>query len=264
MAQGFSIPLPQRLLDSSGAVAVGWKIFYTNAGLGTPVNTYSNPGLTSLNANPVVTDSAGYFRAFVGEAVIVDIEVKNASDVSQFTLLSVEAMPDTTGSSPSVTAVPTGGVIAWTTTAAPTGFLLCDGSAVSRVTFATLNTLLSAAGYPYGNGDGATTFNVPNLVGMFPFGKTAAGTGSTLGGTFGTLNHDHTGPSHQHDVVLQRGGWAGANAIPSVTNRIVLGDGATAFFQPVGDQTVGSSFSGTGNTSTNNPPARVLTFIIKT
>lgn len=264
MAQGFAILMPQRLFESDGSPAVGWKIFYTNAGLGTPVTTYSNPGLTSANTNPVVTDSAGYFRAFVAEAVIVDIVVKNASDVSQFTLESVEAMPDTSGSSPSVTAVPTGGVIAWTTTTAPTGFLLCDGSAVSRVTFATLNTLLSAAGYPFGNGDGVTTFNVPDMRGYFPFGKTAAGTGSTLGGTFGTLDHTHTGPSHTHTVVSPRDGWGGTLNVTGHAGRILTGTGGVNVTEADADQTLTTAAGGTGATSSANPPARTLTFIIKT
>jgi microcystin-dependent protein len=50
---------------------------------------------------------------------------------------------------------------------APTGFLLCDGSAVSRTTYADLFALISTA---YGVGDGLTTFNVPNLAGRFPLG----------------------------------------------------------------------------------------------
>lgn len=44
----------------------------------------------------------------------------------------------------------------------PTGFLLCDGSAVSRVTYI---TLFGVIGTRWGTGNGATTFNVPNLVG---------------------------------------------------------------------------------------------------
>jgi microcystin-dependent protein len=56
-------------------------------------------------------------------------------------------------------------------TAAPTGWLLCDGSAVSRTTYADLFTLI---GITYGAGDGTTTFNVPNLKGRFPLGYAAS------------------------------------------------------------------------------------------
>ncbi len=50
---------------------------------------------------------------------------------------------------------------------APKGWLLCDGSAVSRTTYAKLFEVLGTA---YGAGDGSTTFNVPNFSGRFPIG----------------------------------------------------------------------------------------------
>jgi microcystin-dependent protein len=57
---------------------------------------------------------------------------------------------------------------------APTGFLLCDGAAVSRTTYADLFALI---GTTYGAGDGSTTFNVPDLRGRFAIG---AGTGQKV------------------------------------------------------------------------------------
>jgi microcystin-dependent protein len=269
VAQGFLIPLPQVLWDNVlHEPANGWKLYYTHAGLGTPVTTYSDATLLSANTNPVIT-SAGTWRAFVAEAVIVDIEVKNAAGVSQFTVLSVEAMPDTAGNSPSVTAVPSGGILAWSTSSAPTGFLLCNGAAVNRSTYSTLNTLLSAAGYPFGNGDGVTTFNVPDLRGRFPLGVAASGTGSTLGGTFGSIDHTHTGPSHTHVVTVPRDGWGEVLNTPAASGRINTGyaSGAGEFasaYQATADQAVTSAAGGTGNTGTANPPAIALWFIIKT
>jgi microcystin-dependent protein len=53
------------------------------------------------------------------------------------------------------------------TTTAPQGWLICDGSAVSRETYANLYT---AIGVTYGNGDGTTTFNLPDLRGRTPIG----------------------------------------------------------------------------------------------
>ncbi len=55
----------------------------------------------------------------------------------------------------------------WSTGSAPSGYLLCDGSAVSRTTY---NTLYSTIGTTYGAGDGSTTFNVPSLGGRIPIG----------------------------------------------------------------------------------------------
>ena len=55
--------------------------------------------------------------------------------------------------------VPTGTVISSANSTTPSGYLYCNGSAVSRTTYA---NLFSAIGTTYGTGDGSTTFNLPN------------------------------------------------------------------------------------------------------
>lgn len=50
-----------RVTDSSGVPLSGAELFVYEAGTSTPINTYSDTGLSSANANPVVSDSAGYF-----------------------------------------------------------------------------------------------------------------------------------------------------------------------------------------------------------
>ena len=67
-------------------------------------------------------------------------------------------------------AIPSGLIMPFGNTTAPTGFVACDGSAISRTTFADLFT---AIGTVWGVGDGGTTFNVPDLRGGF-----VRGTGS--------------------------------------------------------------------------------------
>ncbi len=100
------------------------------------------------------------------------------------------------------------GEVWWTSDdSVPAGSLSADGSAVSRTTYADLNALYSAAGYPYGNGDGSTTFNLPDLDGRSPIGE---GTGDATNATAWTLgekggDETHTlteseMPSHTHSV----------------------------------------------------------------
>lgn len=83
-----------------------------------------------------------------------------------------------------LTAAPPGAVTAYAGASAPDGWLMCDGSAVSRATYA---DLFAVSGVLYGSGDGSTTFNLPDLRQRFPLGKAVSGTGSTLGGTGGSF-----------------------------------------------------------------------------
>lgn len=57
--------------------------------------------------------------------------------------------------------MPTGVILPFTGQTAPKGFLICDGSAISRKTYASLFAIISTT---YGSGDGSTTFNIPNYT----------------------------------------------------------------------------------------------------
>lgn len=85
-------------------------------------------------------------------------------------------------------AVPSGVVQAYLGTSAPTGWLFCDGAAISRTTY---SALFSLFGTRYGSGDGSTTFNLPDLRSRFIRG--AAATNSLSGSTSGADSHTHTG-----------------------------------------------------------------------
>ena len=67
----------------------------------------------------------------------------------------------------------------WGKATAPAGYLLCDGAAVSRSTYADLFAVISTT---YGAGDSSTTFNVPDLQGKFPRGKSGTTNLATTGG----------------------------------------------------------------------------------
>lgn len=86
--------------------------------------------------------------------------------------------------------VPVGSMLFTALAAAPAGYLLCDGSAVSRTTYADLFAAISTQ---FGVGNGSTTFNVPNLKGRFIAGIDTGQTEfNTRGKTGGAKTHQHT------------------------------------------------------------------------
>ncbi|TAL57813.1 MAG: tail fiber protein [Bacteroidetes bacterium] len=80
---------------------------------------------------------------------------------------------DVSGNASWQTLVPSGTILIYAGATVPTGYLLCDGSQVSRTTYA---NLYSALGDAWGNGDGSTTFHIPDMRGVFPRGVSAAST----------------------------------------------------------------------------------------
>jgi len=77
--------------------------------------------------------------------------------------------------------IPIGGILIYGGAGAPTGFVLCDGAAISRTTF---SALFAVIGTQYGVGDGSTTFNVPDFRTneSFPRGALNDGARGTEGG----------------------------------------------------------------------------------
>lgn len=92
-------------------------------------------------------------------------------------------------------AVPSGAVFWFGASSAPTGYLECDGTAVSRTTY---STLFAVVGTVFGVGDGSTTFNLPDLRGEFVRGWDN-GKGTDSGRTFGSTQADEF-KSHKHDM----------------------------------------------------------------
>ena len=93
---------------------------------------------------------------------------------------------------------PVGTVITYAGSSAPTGYLICNGTAISRTTYAALFAII---GTTYGAGDGSSTFNLPNLQEKFIVGS-SSNTGYNLADTGGaaevTLSVNQI-PSHTHN-----------------------------------------------------------------
>ncbi len=150
-------------------------------------------------------------------------------------------------------AVPTGTISLFSTNSAPTGYLLCDGTAVSRTTYSALYAVI---GTTYGVGDNSTTFNLPNLKGRVPVGRDSAQTEfDTLGETGGAKTHTLTineMPSHNHDL--------------SPGQVVGTGSGGNSAYSPLGNNpqaNTGITYTGGGQAHNNLQPYIVLNYIIK-
>jgi len=89
--------------------------------------------------------------------------------------------------------VPAGSIQMWATATAPSGYVICNGTAISRTLY---STLYGVIGTTFGVGDGSTTFNVPNYQGVMPIGSNGTyALASTGGSTTITTNNL---PSHTH------------------------------------------------------------------
>lgn len=182
---------------------------------------------------------------------------------------------------------PTGAIVMYGGSTAPSGWLLCDGSAVSRTTYANLFAVIGTA---FGVGDNSTTFNLPDLRERFPLGWKAAGAvGGTLGAAGGTLSHTHdshsftqpsshshsggavgTGGAHTHNVPQTSGtaldvGGTGSNAARYAHTHTAdsAGDHSHTFTQPSSHTHSGGAVSPTTH-SAQDPPFQVVNFIIRT
>lgn len=88
--------------------------------------------------------------------------------------------------------ISTGFVLPFAANSAPDGYILCNGAAVSRTTYA---TLFAAIGTLYGAGNGSTTFNLPNLTDRVIQGSATSGAYRAAGlpnitGSFGSVPYD--------------------------------------------------------------------------
>lgn len=131
-------------------------------------------------------------------------------------------------------------------------WLNCDGSAVSRTTYASLFT---AIGTTFGVGDGSTTFNIPNLQRRVIVGSGGSGTG-TLANTVGA-----TGGAETH--TLTRLEIPPLRAVV-ITNRNTTGGGSDTIVYKSGGSTDDTLINADGGSAHNNiQPSIVLYALIK-
>jgi len=144
------------------------------------------------------------------------------------------------------TAVPIGGCIPYGGAGAPSGFVLCDGAAISRAAFANLFAIIGTA---YGVGDGSTTFNVPDMRTSNSFARGAINDGGrgTTGGAASITQTIAQMPAHLH----------------SVDGSSTLGAGANFAVGDVFAATRDTNSTGGGASMENQPPFVDFNWIIK-
>ena len=171
---------------------------------------------------------------------------------------------------------PIGSIIPYGGTTAPSGWLICNGMAVSRTTYA---DLFDAIGTTFGSGDGSTTFNIPDL-------RNRAVMGAGTNGALGESQNDTTAKNglsgatssaggHSHSVLAYTGAKAAiANIYPktvigsnmesytgSYVENAEYGGTSRAYIKSAGDHTHPVSIS--SNDSETRPKNVRVNYIIK-
>lgn len=149
--------------------------------------------------------------------------------------------------------IPTGLILPYAGSSAPTGYLFADGSTISQATYAALYAVI---GHTYGADPGGGNFILPNLKGRVPVGKSTDIEFDTLGETGGAKTHTLTEseiPAHNHNISLV------GNTIADNGNYITPRPAAgSASGNKLTDNTGG------GGAHNNLQPYITLNYIIKT
>lgn len=201
------------------------------------------PAKLNLAAAPTVALAEGEVNATaIAGGAVTDAKLASTLNLSSKTVTL-----------PSAIALPAGAVMAFGMNSAPSGWLAANGSAVSRSTYA---SLFSAIGTTHGAGDGSTTFNLPDLRGIFVRGSgSQTVSGTTYSGTFAGKQRDAF-QEHRHSQVPSSTGSGGAG---------VSGTGSSLIGNVTGTavEVTGSGF-GVPRTDAETRPANIaLLYCIK-
>ena len=135
----------------------------------------------------------------------------SATNELQTLSLAGNTLSISNGNSVNLGVIPSGCIMSFAGVATPGGWLICDGSAVSRTTY---SNLYASIGNAYGSGDGSTTFNLPDMRGRFLRGvdgvagndpdkttRIASNSGGNIGNNIGSLQSD-TIQAHNHNLLI--------------------------------------------------------------
>jgi microcystin-dependent protein len=180
--------------------------------------------------------------------------------------------PNYTVNSPIVSGIPVGTILPFAGSTVPAGYLICDGAQINRITYA---NLFSVIGSSWGNGNGTTTFHVPDFRGRFMRGqnagsgqdpdaatRTAINTGGNTGDNVGTVQSGGLS-SHNHNLTIL-GGCSGNNAASSVSYLSGSNNGGTLWStSPCGNPTNNTVSIASSGGSETRPSNVSVKYIIK-
>ena len=151
-----------------------------------------------------------------------------------------------------ISGVPSGAVMHFAMTSAPSGWLAANGSAVSRTTYA---ALFAASGVTFGAGDGSTTFNLPDLRGEFVRGHDN-GRGIDSGRVFGSAQADAF-QGHWHGIENSVYGQAGSDGGGGAGSGNIRIDGSPATPYPYATYVTTDGVNGTPRTAAETRPRNI-------
>ena len=229
--------------------------------------TFSDPadGSTIIANNSTYGVSGGDGKLKVKDAGITATQL--ATDAVVETRIQDGAVTSSKLAASAIsTIMPTASIMPYAGSSAPTGYLLCDGAAISRSTYATLYALLGGAASPYGQGDGSTTFNIPDLRGRVIAGHGGtllSGSADAIGATNAHSTKTHTlsiaeMPAHTHGLSTATGNNNQTGVAGNAPKGTDLGS------PTVGTYSGGAISTGGGGAHNNVQPTIILNYIIKT
>ena len=151
--------------------------------------------------------------------------------------------------------LPIGSTLEWFSTTIPDNWLVCDGSAVSRTTY---SDLFAVIGTTFGEGDGSTTFNLPNTKGRTIVGLNADDADfNTIGKTLGEKTHTLTVaemPKHNHTSPI--------DSFVNSDSQTNVKSGGHVSYKAQGEN-FATSYAGSSKSHNNIQPSIVTNYIIK-
>jgi len=265
------------LLPRAGGTMTGQLLLDDSAGASAPALSFNgdtNTGIFRVGSNTIGFATAGVERVEISDAGLdmsngLPIRFQDSSGAPFVALKSPASvtnnvtftLPGADGSAgeflktdgsgalsfATPQSVPTGAVFCMAVASAPSGYLECDGAAVSRTTYA---VLFGVIGTQYGTGDGSSTFNLPDLRGEFVRGfDNGKGTdsGRSIGSSQSDQNkqHNHTAtssvtdPGHRHLPQAQSANSQQTNGHGVAINDNVIGNyggGSGVGLGPIGNR----------------------------